>query len=162
MTHIQNRHDIFSAILRQDFTSFGAKVFSYLNPGTPYLPDWHTRATHYALEGIRKAYYQGLILAQPPRSGKSIAASVAFPAFLHGHRSSMRIICASYSEALAIKHHNDYRTIVKSDWYRQLFPRTHRRTKRHRNLGRALERRVSRRDVGRRNAHWPGRGFDHH
>jgi len=124
MKHIQSQRDIFNAILRRDFAAFGAKCFNYLNPGTRYVADWHTKATHNVLDGVRKGYYNGLIIAQPPRGGKSIAGSVAFPAFLHGHRPSMRIIGASYSEALAIKHHNDYRTIVKSDWYKQLFPRT--------------------------------------
>jgi hypothetical protein len=58
----------------------------------------------------------------PPRSLKSIAASVAFPAFILGHDPSRRIICVSYSGDLAKKHSNDFRAVLESGWYRSLFP----------------------------------------
>jgi predicted phage terminase large subunit-like protein len=60
----------------------------------------------------------------PPRSLKSIAASVAFPAFVLGHDPSRRIICVSYSGDLAKKHSNDFRAVLEAPWYRSLFPRT--------------------------------------
>ena len=60
----------------------------------------------------------------PPRSLKSIAASVAFPAFVLGHDPSRRIICVSYSGDLAKKHANDFRAVLESPWYRLAFPST--------------------------------------
>jgi predicted phage terminase large subunit-like protein len=53
---------------------------------------------------------------------KSIAASVAFPAFVLGHTPSKRIICVSYSGDLAKKHSNDFRAVLESRWYRSAFP----------------------------------------
>ena len=58
----------------------------------------------------------------PPRSLKSIAASVAFPAFVLGLDPSRRIICVSYSGELAKKHSNDFRALLESPWYRDVFP----------------------------------------
>ena len=55
---------------------------------------------------------------------KSICASVALPAFLLGHDPTRRIICVSYAENLARKHANDFRAVMRSSLYRQLFPGT--------------------------------------
>ena len=60
----------------------------------------------------------------PPRSLKSISASVAFPAFVHGHDPAKEIISVTYAQELSVKHQNDYRQVVSSDWYRDLFPGT--------------------------------------
>jgi|SRR5215472_634764 len=59
-----------------------------------------------------------------PRSLKSIAASVALPAWLLGHDPSCRIITVSYSEDLARKHARDCRIVIESDWYSSTFPAT--------------------------------------
>jgi predicted phage terminase large subunit-like protein len=60
----------------------------------------------------------------PPRSLKSIAASVAFPAFVLGHDPTKRIICSSYSGELACKLSNDFRAVLASPWYQSIFPNT--------------------------------------
>jgi hypothetical protein len=49
---------------------------------------------------------------------------VALPALILGHNPTRRIICVSYSQELAVKHANDCRTVMSSEWYRQLFPNT--------------------------------------
>jgi predicted phage terminase large subunit-like protein len=48
--------------------------------------------------------------------------SVAFPAFVLGHDPTKRLIVASYSADLAIKHGNDFRKIVNSAEYHGIFP----------------------------------------
>ena len=58
----------------------------------------------------------------PPRSLKSITASVAFPAFVLGHNPTRRIICVSYSGGLATKLANDFRAVIEARWYRGAFP----------------------------------------
>ncbi|MGH7190240.1 MAG: phage terminase large subunit, partial [Acetobacteraceae bacterium] len=63
-----------------------------------------------------------LIINVPPRHLKSLAASVAFPAWLLGHTPAARIISVSYAQDLADKHARDCRAIMQSDWYRFLFP----------------------------------------
>ena len=60
----------------------------------------------------------------PPRSLKSVTASVAFPAYVLGHDPTRRIICVSYSGDLAKKHANDFRAVAEAPWYRDLFPGT--------------------------------------
>jgi hypothetical protein len=53
-----------------------------------------------------------------------VIASVAWPAWLLGHDPSLKILVATYSEDLARQHAGDFRRVVTSPWYRQLFPGT--------------------------------------
>jgi len=86
------------------------------------MPNWHLEAIAYQLERLRCGEISRLIINMPPRSLKSITASVAFPAFVLGHDPTRRIICVSYSGDLAKKHANDFRAVVEDGWYRELFP----------------------------------------
>jgi hypothetical protein len=62
-----------------------------------------------------------LIITVPPRSLKSICASVVFPAFALGHDPTRKFICVSYSQGLAEKHANDCRALMRSSPYQQVF-----------------------------------------
>jgi hypothetical protein len=53
----------------------------------------------------------------------TICASVALPAYLLGHNPTRKVICVSYSDDLAAKFSNDCRAVMRTDWYRQTFPR---------------------------------------
>ena len=119
-----NDQEVLNAILRTDFLSFAEKVFNTLCPGQIFIPDWYLQAIAYQLERVRRGEVRRLIINLPPRSLKSIMASVAFPAFLLGHDPTRRIICASYGSELANKFSNDFRAILNSSWYRGLFADT--------------------------------------
>ncbi len=115
---------LISAILRNDFLSFLHKSFLTLSPGQAYVPGWHIKALAHHLEQIRLGGIRRLVINMPPRSLKSIAASVAFPAFLLGHDPARRIIGVSYASELAFKHSNDFRALITAPWYQHLFPAT--------------------------------------
>jgi len=110
------------ALLRQNFNAFVEKAFATLAPGQDFDPGWHLRAIAYQLERLRRGKITRLIINMPPRSLKSVTASVAFPAFVLGHDPTRRIICVSYSGDLAKKHANDFRAVAEAGWYRDLFP----------------------------------------
>src|SRR5437867_10062990 len=80
----------FEALLRNYFRVFVHKVFATLSPGQAYVPTWHVEAIAWRLERVRRGEIRRLIINMPPRSLKSIAASVAFPAFVLGHDPSRR------------------------------------------------------------------------
>jgi len=111
-------------LLRANFASFLEMAFGVLKPGDQYQSNWHILAIAHHLERVRLGKIKRLIITMPPRSLKSIAASVAFPAFVLGHDPTREIIAASYSQELATKHHNDFRMLVNSALYRLLFPNT--------------------------------------
>jgi predicted phage terminase large subunit-like protein len=120
MTNLEQAfHD---AILRTDFNFFLRRCFMTLNPGSPYLPNWHIRAIGYQLERIRRGETKRHIINMPPRHLKSLTVSVAWPAFLLGHEPKRRIFVISYGNELSSKHASDFRSIVESEWYRRAFP----------------------------------------
>jgi predicted phage terminase large subunit-like protein len=113
---------LLAAILRSDFASFIRKCALTLAPGIPFQDNWHIHALAWYLDQVRRGAIRRLIINMPPRSLKSVAASVALPAFALGHDPVRRIICMSYGAELSVKHANDFRAIVDGDWYRALFP----------------------------------------
>jgi hypothetical protein len=100
----------------------GTSTLLLRTPGQAFIPAWHLQAIGWQLERVRRGEIRRLIINMPPRSLKSIMTSVAFPAFLLGHDPTRRIICVSYSGDLARKHANDFRALVETPWYRELFP----------------------------------------
>jgi predicted phage terminase large subunit-like protein len=119
MTRSEQVHD---AILRKHFDFFLRRSLMTLNPGQPYLPNWHIRAITHQLERTRRPEITRLIINGPPRHLKSLLVSVVFPAFLLGHEPWHRIFAISYGSDLSSKHASDFRSIVESPWYQRAFP----------------------------------------
>ena len=112
----------YHTILRHDFASFIERAFMELNPHevlsmAPYIEVIASR-----LEDCRMGRTKRLIINLPPRHLKSHCGSVAFAAWVLGHRPGAHIICASYGQDLADKLARDCRKIMQSEWYRRLFP----------------------------------------
>ena len=115
--------DFLNAAVRLDFVTFLHRCMKTLNPGAPFLENWHIEAIAYQLELIRRGKTTRLIINMPPRALKSIIVSVVLPAFLLGHDPRRKIFGISYGGELAAKHASDFRSIVQSRWYRQAFPK---------------------------------------
>jgi len=111
-------------ILRQDLMGFIHRSFYELNPQTILVNNPHLEVVASRLEACRLGKTKRLIVNLPPRSLKSHTVSVAFVAWLLGHNPASQIICASYGQDLADKHARDCRTLMASNFYRRLFPRT--------------------------------------
>ena len=112
------------AFVRSDFALFMERSFAELNPQTEYLHNFHVEVVADALEQCRTGKLKRLIINLPPRSLKSLMASVAFPAYLLGRKPSTQVICASYAQDLADKLAGDCRALMTSQWYQDLFPST--------------------------------------
>ncbi len=115
---------LLDALLRKDFSSFIGKVFNTINPGEEYHSNWHIDLIADYLEVVRAGKIKRLIINMPPRALKSVCINVAWPAWLLAQKPSTRIMTASYSSVLSIKHSLDCRLVVNSNWYKQLFPKT--------------------------------------
>src|SRR5665213_3356018 len=111
-------------LLRNDFVTFIERSFYELNPHADFIMGQYIDLLAAALEKCRTGQTKRLIVNLPPRTLKSHAASVAFPAWLLGHNPAKQIICASYGQDLADKHARDCRTIMGSSFYKDTFPRT--------------------------------------
>jgi predicted phage terminase large subunit-like protein len=114
--------DEYAALLRRNLYAFIARTFYELNPDTEFRPNWHIEVIAAELEACWRGETTRLIINVPPRSLKSQAASVAFPAWLLGQKPGAQIICASYGQDLANKHAIDCRAVLSSGFYRSIFP----------------------------------------
>lgn len=115
--------DEYDAITRIDFWTFTQRVFVELT-GAPFDDNWHIQLLCAEVDRIRTEPNTKLAIALPPRSLKSIIASVALPAWLLGHDPGVEVVCVSYGQELSDKLSADCRRIMLTPWYRRLYPAT--------------------------------------
>jgi hypothetical protein len=70
---------------------------------------------------LRAGRIRRLIVNIPPRHLKSLAASIALPAWLLGHDPALAIINVTYGQELSDKFARDCRGIMMAQWFRRLF-----------------------------------------
>ena len=147
---------------RKDFCAFLVRCCAVLHGARAYTPAWHAEVMAARLQGLREGRSKRLIISVPPRHLKSLAASVALPAWLLGHDPRLAIVNVTYAQDLSDKFARDCRAIMASDWYCDLLSDPARLAPRA--FGRARDRRgrLSPRDLGRRRAHRPRRRRHHH
>lgn len=109
------------ALLRQDLGFFGRGAFKQLLPTTTILWNWHLDLIATWLQDVLEGKRRRVIINIPPRYGKSLVASVAFPAFILGRDPTAQIVCVSYAQDLADKMSSDTRRLMNSDWYQGIF-----------------------------------------
>ena len=110
------------ALLAKDLTAFTEFDFGVVRPGVLFKPNWHLDAVTYKLYQVAKGHIRRLIITLPPRSLKSLCASVALPAWFLGHYPWERVVVVSYSDFLSRTHANDFRRVVNHPLYRATFP----------------------------------------
>jgi len=109
-------------MLREDFYSFLLRSFAELHAGQIFSPAWHLEVMAAKLQGVRDGRAKRLIVNVPPRHLKSLAVSIALPAWLLGHDPSLAVVNVTYGQDLSDKFARDCRAIMASDWCRSLFP----------------------------------------
>ncbi len=117
-----------NVIFRQSFFSYLQKVFQELNPSENFIDGWYIHVMCDRLQRMKDGEFQKLIINIPPRYLKSLMCSIALPTYLLGHYPSAKIMCISYGEELSSKLAADCKTIMETDWYKELFPQTRIRT----------------------------------
>jgi len=110
------------SLAQDSLAEFVRQAWRIIEPTTPLLWNWHLDAICEYLEAVASGDLTRLIVNLPPRSGKSLVASVLWPAWVWTRRPSTRWLCASYSASLAIKFSIDRRTVITSPWYQERWP----------------------------------------
>lgn len=109
------------AMLRNHFAFFCLGTFKTLLPTTPILWNWHLDLMANKLEDVLHGRCRNLIINIPPRYGKSLIASVAFPAFILGHDPTAEVVCVSYGQDLAEHTAINTRRLMTSRMYEDAF-----------------------------------------
>src|SRR4051794_4696947 len=113
-----------SALYRLSLVAFAERAFRELEPGQSIEPNWHHRAIAFELERCLAGENRRLIVNQPPRTLKSFLIAIVLIAWRLGHDPSAKSLTVCYSEQLATQHTRTVRRIMRSPWYRSLFPKT--------------------------------------
>lgn len=93
-----------------------------------YQVNWHHRVIAKELEAIERSTKENnrkttiLILSVPPRMGKSVEASINFPAWFLGRNPDKTIVTASYSDDLSTVFGSRTRDLMASVEYKAIFP----------------------------------------
>ena len=97
-------------------------MFPTLAPEATFSGALHFRVLARALERVASGETRRLMIAIPPRHGKSLFASVAFPAWILGRDPTRKVICASYGDQLSMDFSNRFRDLMWSADYQAPFP----------------------------------------
>ena len=95
-----------------------------LEPGQPYIHNWHIDAISEHLEAVTSGEITRLLVNIPPGMGKSLFTSVFWPTWEWGPRdmAHLRYLSASHSQTLAIRDNIKARRLVSSEWYQENWP----------------------------------------
>ncbi|WP_395635991.1 phage terminase large subunit [Sphingorhabdus sp.] len=111
------------ALCRKDFRSFAIRAFPELEPGMLEVAA-HISIICRLLETIFVGDVRRAVVCIPPRYLKTYLITIAYSAWLLGKNPKTRIICASYGASLAEKFSADTLKLMRSGWYRRIFPAT--------------------------------------
>lgn len=109
---------------RRNFIAFLQKAWPHVTTGELIDWNWHLDAIAYELDRIQTGESRRLIVNLPPRNGKSKLISVIWVAYMLGQDPTLNFVCVSYSNDLSSKLARDCLSIMRSPWYRELFPKT--------------------------------------
>ena len=121
---LQTKDGQMKSILKYKMRYFLRGAFSILNPSIKLSWNWHLDYLCDTMEAVFSGKIKRLLINIPPRYLKSVICSVCFPSWVLGKDSTKRIIVASYSKQLSMKHSTDTRQIMLSNWYKKCFPDT--------------------------------------
>ena len=109
------------ALSRRSFPFFCRGAFKALNPNIPIQWNWHLDLIASRMQDVLEGRCRRLIINIPPRYGKTLIASVAFPALVLGQKPYAEVICASYAQSLSEKMAHDTRRLMQSPFYGAAF-----------------------------------------
>jgi predicted phage terminase large subunit-like protein len=120
MLKLQLRLQQIEAVERatSDFLSFCQYVWPEMIVGA------HHRKIAAALDRVIAGKTKRLMIAMPPRHGKSQMGSYLFPAYLMGKLPKSKLIVGSHTAELAQRFGRMIRNLVDDERYKELFPNT--------------------------------------
>ena len=96
---------------------FFAPAWTVVNPGIPYIPNWHNDLIAEHLEAVHLGQIKLLDIEMPPRMGKSFHVTTAFGPWEWTEDPTERFMFSSYNQKLCTRHSLDRRKILQSAWY---------------------------------------------
>ena len=124
LTALVNNPDwIEQELAERSLAEFIRQMWTSIDP-SPYVANWHIDAIAEHLEAVNRGEISRLIINIPPRHMKSIAVSVAWPAWTWVQQATVplrgpavRFLYASYAQSLSIRDSVKCRRVIDSPLY---------------------------------------------
>lgn len=100
---------------------FVRQSWSIVEPGMPFIDNWHIGAICDHLEAVERGDIRNLLINIPPGHAKSLLVSVFWPAWMWARRPAWRGLFGSYAEQLAVRDSVRCRMLVSHPWYKKNF-----------------------------------------
>lgn len=119
--------DLIKQIHSESYYEFFKQAYAILLPGEPYSDNWHIKylcdILQKELERIRRREIrlQDIIINIPFRSAKSLICTVCFPVWCWTQDQSIKLITTSYAASLALEHALASRSLIMSEWFKNLY-----------------------------------------
>lgn len=107
-----------------NFKYFLQRGFLEISPSSKLYHSWYLDLIIEHLTAVANGNIKRLVINMPPRHLKSMTVNVFWSAWLLGQNPGFKVISASYSHNLSVKHSEDVRYIMNTPWYNKLFPKT--------------------------------------
>lgn len=110
-------------LLRESLYYFVRQTFKTVRPGETLIAGEYLEALCFQLQRLSETDGARAVINMPPRSLKSIAASVALCAWHLGHNPSQHILVVCYNNDLCKELGRLFRIVIESPWYHDVFPK---------------------------------------
>ena len=109
---------------KRSLHNFVKRAWHIIEPGTPFVDNWHVEAICEHLEAVSRNEINRLLINIPPGAMKSLLVNVLWPAWEWGPAgfAHHRVISASHEASLAVRDTRKMRMIIKDDWFQKLWP----------------------------------------
>lgn len=115
--------EIEAARCYKHFRYFLERAWREIDPA-PFIKGWHTDAIADHLQAVYDGHIKNLIINIPPGLGKSMIASVLWPAWCWARKPSLQFMGASYEAQLSTRDAVKCRTLMSTPWYINFFRST--------------------------------------
>ena len=95
---VPTRDELRAERMRRSLGAFVREAWPVVEPGTPFVGNWHIDAISDHLEAITRGELRRLIVNIPPRHMKSLAVTVFWPSWEWLSRPETRWLFASYAQ----------------------------------------------------------------
>lgn len=123
LKHIKSQQVKELAERSQSFGIQRAYLLEFVRYTKPdYIINWHHRYLCHKLDQFANGIIKKLMVFMPPQHGKSELVSRRLPAFMLGRNPKLRIVGASYADALSSSFNRDVQRIIDNGLFNDIFP----------------------------------------
>jgi predicted phage terminase large subunit-like protein len=112
--NVPREAELHAETLRRDLGAFVRDAWAVVEPGTPFVSNWHIDVICTYLQAASRREVRKLLINIPPRHMKSLLVAVFWPAWVWLTHPERRFLYGSYAQSLSITHSVICRRLVQS------------------------------------------------